>query len=66
MIEIIVEEVEMPDFGKRKFQKNFDNNKWSVIDTETNNVRYKGKFEDVCLACHNLNKKYYRDNNFVN
>lgn len=62
MIEIIIEEVKMPDLGKRKFQKRFENNKWFVIDTETNNTVYKGKFEDVCLAWHNLNKKYYRDN----
>lgn len=66
MIEIIIEKVEMPDFNKRKFQKKCENNQWSVIDTETNTIRYKGKYEDVCLVSHNLNKKYYRDNNFVN
>lgn len=66
MIEIITEEVEMPDFNERKFQKECKNSgsrkeEWSVIDTETKTVRYKGKFEDACLASHNLNKAYYRD-----
>jgi len=66
MIEIITEEVEMPDIYQRRFQKeckNFEhrNEEWSVIDTETNTVRYKGKFENVVLACYNLNKKFYRD-----
>ena len=61
MIEIIIEEVKMPDLNERKYKKEFKNNKWLVIDTETNNTVYGGKFEDVCLAWHNLNKKYYRD-----
>ena len=66
MIEIIVPEVEMPDLSIRRFQKNCKNygsrkEEWVVIDTENNTVRYKGKFENVSLACHNLNKKYYRD-----
>ena len=65
MIEIIKGKVEMPDSDKRRFQKeckNFGsrNESWSIIDTETNTIRYKGKFEDVCLACHNLNKKHYK------
>lgn len=65
MIEIITEEVEMPDIYQRRFQKeckNFGSRKeeWSVIDTETKTIRYKGKFEDVCLASHNLNKDHYR------
>ncbi len=66
MIEIIIEKVEMPDFNKRKFQKGCNNDKWSVVDTETDTVIYKGKYEDVCLISHNLNKKFYRDNNFSN
>jgi hypothetical protein len=65
MIEIITEEIKMPDFYKRKFQKECKNygsrkEEWLVIDTETNDIRYKGKFEDVCLASHNLNKAHYR------
>ncbi len=62
MIEIITEQVEMPNLTERRFQKICKNNKWSVIDTHNKNViRYKGVFENVALACHNLNKKFYRD-----
>lgn len=55
----------MPEIRKRRFQKECKNHgsrkeEWSVIDTEKNTIRYKGKFEDVCLASHNLNKAYYR------
>lgn len=65
MIEIIIEEVEMPELYNRRFQKECKNygskkEEWSVIDTETNTVRYKGGFENVCLAVHNLNKAHYR------
>lgn len=60
MIEIITEKIEMPDLDKLRFKKECSNNKWFVIDTETKTVRYKGKFEDVAVACHNLNKKYYQ------
>lgn len=65
MIEIITKEVEMPDFYELKFQKECKNygsrkEQWFVIDTETKEVRYKGKFEDACLAAHNLNKAHYR------
>lgn len=64
MIEIITKKVEMPEISKQRFQKECKNygsrnEEWLVIDTETNSVRYKGKFEDVCLASHNLNKKHY-------
>lgn len=63
MIEIITEQVQMPSLSSdRRFQKICENNKWEVIDThEDNKTLYKGKFEDVDLACHNLNKKFYRD-----
>jgi hypothetical protein len=60
MIQIITEKVIMPELSKRRFQKECKNNKWTVIDTTTNNNVYKGKFEDVCLAWHNLNKNYYK------
>jgi hypothetical protein len=65
MIEIITEKVEMPEIHKQRFQKECKNygsrkEEWSVIDTEINTIRYKGKFEDVCLAAHNLNKAHYR------
>ena len=62
MIEIIKEKVDMPPLNDRKFQNEHKNNKWFVLDTETNLVVFKGKFEDVCVACHNLNKKHYRKN----
>ena len=43
-------------------QKICVNNKWEVIDTHNENkTRYKGAYEDVMIACHNLNKKFYRD-----
>ena len=66
MIEIITEEVEMPDVDQRRFQKECKSSgsrkeEWSVVDTETKTIRYKGKFEDVCLASHNLNKDHYRE-----
>jgi len=59
MIQIISEEVEMPKLSDRRYRKTFTNNKWKVIDTKDNSTRYKGKFEDVAVACHNLNKKEY-------
>jgi hypothetical protein len=63
MIEIIKEQVEMPSLSTdRRFQKICENNKWEVIDTHNENkTRYKGAYEDVMIACHNLNKKFYRD-----
>ena len=66
MIQIIVEDIVMPSLYERRYKKQCINNKWSVLDTETNTVRYKGRFEDVCLVWHNLNKKYYRDNDKSN
>lgn len=65
MIEIITEEVKMPKLNKRRYQKECKNfgsrsEMWFVIDTQQNYVRYKGKFEDVVIACHNLNKKHYK------
>lgn len=60
MIKIIIEQVEMPPLEERRFKKDCKNNKWFVIDTHNENtIRYKGKFEDVCLAWHNLNKEHY-------
>ena len=59
MIEIITEKVEMPEPNKRKFQIEHENNKWVVIDSETDTIRFKGKFQDVSLSCLHLNKKHY-------
>ena len=63
MIEIIKEQIKMPSLStERRFQKICVNNKWEVIDTHNENkTRYKGAYEDVMIACHNLNKKFYRD-----
>lgn len=66
MIEIITENVEMPSTYQRKYQKvckvfGGKKEEWHVIDTETNILIFKGKFNYVCLICHNLNKSYYRD-----
>jgi len=62
MIEIIIEAVAMPPIADRRFQKQCKNNRWSIIDTQDNSVRYKGSFENVMLACHNLNKNFYKTN----
>ena len=45
-----------------KFQKQCDTktNKWYVLDTDSGKSIYESNFENVSLACHNLNKKYYR------
>ena len=60
MIEIIKEEVQMPNNKKYKVDK--VKNRWVVVDTKNNDaVRYKGYYEDVVIACHNLNKKHYLD-----
>lgn len=68
MIEIIIDKVKMPELYSRRFQKsckNFGGRKesWFVIDTQTNTIQYRGRFEDVCLVSHNLNKKNYRETN---
>ena len=62
MIQIITEQIKMPPIQNRKFQKDCKNNKWFVVDKEFDSIRYKGKFEDVILACYNLNKAYYKEN----
>lgn len=64
MIEIITEEVVMPT--EKRYVKNAnhaESKKWWVEDTHNNNaIVFKGKFEDVVIACHNLNKKFYKNN----
>ena len=62
MIEIITEKVEMPPLDKRRYQRGkcIDPKGWEVIDTETGNVRWKGRYMESCLALHNLNKKHYQ------
>ena len=64
MIEIIKEYVEMPSLStSRRFQKICVDKNWEVIDTYCQNkTMFKGDFETVSIACHNLNKKFYRDN----
>lgn len=59
MIEIISRETEMPPLMERRYRKKCEKNKWFVLDTHSDEVRYKGKYEDVAIACHNLNKKFY-------
>lgn len=68
MIEIIKEKLEITvPVSKRRFQNIFKNNKWEVIDTHNKNItRYKGAYEDVVIACHNLNKKFYLDKLLTN
>jgi len=62
MIKIIVEPVEMPPINERRYQMICKNNKWKVIDKHNTNAdRYKGTYENVVLACHNLNKEFYQE-----
>lgn len=68
MIELITEHIEMPDITQRRFKKECIDwggrqVKWMVVDTQTNTIRRKGCFEDIMVACHNLNKAYYRELN---
>ncbi len=61
MIEIITEPVEMLPLNERRYQTEVKNNKWWVVDTQDGSIRYKGKYENVVIACHNLNKKFYKE-----
>lgn len=64
MIEIIKEEVKMPDMEVRRYQRECNEwqNKWWVIDTHNDNkIVFKGKYPEVCIAWHNLNKKHYQN-----
>ena len=62
MIEIIKEEVKMPPLDERRYQRGncIDPKGWEVIDTETGQVRFKGRYIESSLALHNLNKKHYQ------
>ena len=60
MIKIITGTVVMPPMAERVFQKRCNDNKWVVVDTRDDSVRYRGSFNNVLLACHNLNKGYYK------
>lgn len=61
MIEIITEPVEMPPSSERRYQKNLNKNKWEVMDMHNGaKVVYCSSYENTVLACHNLNKKFYR------
>ena len=60
----IKEQIKMPSLStEKRFQKIFVNNKWEVVDTNNENKTvYKGDdYEDVKIACYNLNKKFYLD-----
>ena len=64
MIEIITESVVMPTPCKCRFIKHSIDygKKWQVLDTQKDKaVIYKGNFENVAIASHNLNKKYYKE-----
>jgi hypothetical protein len=58
-IKIITEKVNMPQLSERLYQKRYDYKKWYVFNSQTNIDVYKGRFEDVAIVCHNLNKKHY-------
>jgi hypothetical protein len=59
MIEIIKTDVSMPPYPERRYQKWMRREKWIVVDTIDGSVRYRGTYEGVVLACHNLNKAHY-------
>ena len=60
-IEIITPQVDMPPLNERRYKYEAKNNKWWVIDTDNENkIIYKGGYENVMIACHNLNKKHYQ------
>lgn len=62
MIKIIIEPVQMPPINERRYQMVCKNNKCKVIDKHNANAdRYKGTYENVVLACHNLNKQFYQE-----
>lgn len=64
MIEIIKEHVNMPKLSDRRFQLSSPKikfNKWIIMDTKTDTIRYVGSFENTIIACHNLNKKFYKE-----
>lgn len=66
--EIITENVYMPAYGIRRYKyKSLDPNgkKWTVTDTQTGIVIYNGKYEMSAIVCHNLNKKFYRNEKVV-
>ncbi len=58
-IKIVSSNVIMPPIQSRRFKKEYKNKQWSVKDFQTNSLVYKGSFEDVTIACYNLNKKHY-------
>ena len=60
MIEIITAPVAMPKIEDRRFKKETKGGRWVVIDTNNGSIRYKGSYENVSLACHNLNKGFYK------
>jgi len=64
MIKIITEKVNLPknvDEWKYKKFKSDNTNIWYVMDTETGEQVYEGCYENVALACHDLNKKHYKN-----
>jgi hypothetical protein len=63
MIELIREHVEMPSINERRFEVDFKNNRWVVFDNKTQKIRYRSCYQGVIVACHSLNKKYYKELN---
>ena len=64
MIQIITENVKMPNYKSRRFQinpKDCNGKKWNITDTNQNRIVGTRNFEDATLICHNLNKKYYKE-----
>lgn len=62
MVEIITQEVKMPPLRERKYQyKSLDLNgkNWEVLEDDIQ-IK-KGKYQDMAIICHNLNKKFYKD-----
>lgn len=68
MIEIIIGEVKMPPTAERRYKldaKWSGSKKWNVIDShDKNSIRYSSVYTNAVIACYNLNKKFYRDDQY--
>lgn len=60
MIKIITEHVDMPLDKRYKLIQ--EGNFWIVKDTQPKLIAYRSRsFENATIACHNLNKRHYRE-----
>jgi hypothetical protein len=57
---IFEEKIEMPK-KNRRYTKQHNWGSWEVFDNIDEKKVYQGSYENASLACHNLNKKYYKE-----